>query len=67
MNETENQDRRPLATAEQVAEYLGVPMGTIYQWRHRNTGPKASKVGRHIRYRWEDVDAWLETQSGEAS
>lgn len=59
--------RRPLASAEQVSEYLGVPVDTLYAWRHRSTGPRASKVGRHIRYRWEDVDAWLDAQSKAAA
>lgn len=60
-------ERRPLATAEQVSEYLGVPVDTLYAWRYRSTGPRASKVGRHIRYRWEDVDAWLDAQSRAAA
>lgn len=59
--------RRPLATPEQVAEYLVVSINTVYDWRRRRTGPKASKVGIHLRYRWEDVDAWLEKQSAVAA
>lgn len=55
--------RRPMATPEQVAEYLQVPLNTVYDWRRRRTGPKASKVGVHLRYRWEDIDAWVEAQS----
>lgn len=60
-------ERRPLATAEQVAEYLGVPMATLYQWRYRRTGPKALKVGRWLRYRWEDVERYLDEQARIAS
>ena len=56
-------DRRPLATPEQVAEFLGVPIKTIYNWRTKGTGPKASKIGVHLRYRWADVDAWVEQQA----
>lgn len=41
-----------LATAEQVSEYLGVPVTTLHAWRYRGTGPRASKVGRWLRYRW---------------
>jgi excisionase family DNA binding protein len=55
--------RRPLASAEEVAQYLGVPVATLHQWRHRGTGPKASKVGRWLRYRWSDVDVWLDRQA----
>ncbi|TBO55115.1 DNA-binding protein, partial [Streptomyces kasugaensis] len=39
------------------------PVKTLYQWRHRRIGPNALKVGRHLRYRWTEVDAWLTAQS----
>ncbi|MEU2363074.1 helix-turn-helix domain-containing protein [Streptomyces noursei] len=55
--------RTPLATPEEVATYLGVPVKTLYQWRHRHIGPDALKVGRHLRYRWQEVDAWLNAQT----
>ncbi|MFJ1703281.1 helix-turn-helix transcriptional regulator [Kitasatospora sp. NPDC088346] len=58
-------DRRPLATAEELAAYLGVPLGTVYAWRHRGQGPVAIKVGRHLRYRWAEVEAWLDDQSAD--
>lgn len=45
---------------EEVAQYLGVPLGTIYNWRVSGKGPRAIRVGRHLRYRPSDVDAWLE-------
>lgn len=53
----------PLATPEQVSEYLGVPVQTLYMWRYRGTGPRSSRVGRHIRYRWVDVERWLDEQA----
>jgi len=56
-------DRRALATPQEVADYLKVPLNTVYDWRRRRTGPKAAKVGIHLRYRWEDVDKWLDQQS----
>lgn len=59
--------RSPLASIEEVSAYLQVPVGTIYQWRHKGLGPRAVRVGRHLRYRWEDVDRWLEQQSREAA
>jgi excisionase family DNA binding protein len=52
-----------LATRAEVAEYLGVPSGTLTQWAHKGTGPRYTRVGRHARYRWSDVDKWLEKQS----
>lgn len=50
---------RKLATPEEIADYLGVPLGTVYQWSSRGGGPQLIKVGRHLRARWEDIEAWL--------
>ncbi|MEU1813433.1 helix-turn-helix domain-containing protein [Micromonospora aurantiaca (nom. illeg.)] len=58
---------RPLATAEQVSEFLGVPVATLYQWRHRGVGPRGAKVGRHLRFRWADVEKWFEDQTSGGS
>lgn len=56
-------DKRALATSADVAEYLGVPVATLDQWSYRGTGPRFSKVGRYRRYRWSDVEKWLDDQS----
>ncbi|MFC7547165.1 helix-turn-helix domain-containing protein [Plantactinospora sp. GCM10030261] len=47
----------------ETAAYLRVPVGTLYQWRHRRKGPRAAKVGRHLRYKPADVRAWLDNQA----
>lgn len=60
-------ERVPLATAKQVAAYLGVPVGTLHNWRLKGYGPRAARVGRDLRYAWADVDAWVEAQSSTAS
>ena len=49
-----------LVSVEQVAEHLGVPVKTLYQWRYKGVGPRPLRVGRHLRYRPEDVKTWLE-------
>lgn len=51
-----------LLTAQEVAEALRVPLSTIYRWRHSGIGPPALRIGRHLRYRREDVHAWIEQQ-----
>lgn len=48
-----------LMSVEEVSAYLGIPVATLYRWRHMRTGPKASRVGRHLRYSADDVAAWL--------
>jgi excisionase family DNA binding protein len=52
-----------MMTPRQLADFLQVPLGTIYQWRHKGQGPRGSKVGRHVRYRQTDVDEWLDRGS----
>ena len=51
-----------LMTIDEVAEYLQLPKSTIYQWRTRRDGPPGYKLGRHVRYRRSEVDAWVEQQ-----
>ncbi|MFF3330284.1 helix-turn-helix transcriptional regulator [Streptomyces sp. NPDC002888] len=55
--------RGPLASPAEVAVYLGVPVKTLYQWKYRGIGPNVHKVGRHLRYRWSEVDAWVNARS----
>jgi excisionase family DNA binding protein len=49
-----------LLTVEDLADYLGVPVATIYAWRYRHQGPPGFRVGRHLRFRWNDVQSWIE-------
>jgi excisionase family DNA binding protein len=49
----------PLLTVQELADYLGVPVATIYGWRYRGDGPPGFRVGRHRRYRWGDVEEWI--------
>jgi excisionase family DNA binding protein len=50
-----------LLSAQEVAHLLAVPLSTLYGWRYKGTGPRAYRVGKHLRYRGSDVGAWLET------
>ncbi|MGF1616859.1 MAG: helix-turn-helix transcriptional regulator [Acidimicrobiia bacterium] len=51
-----------LLTVEELADYLGVPVATIYAWRYRREGPSGFRVGKHLRFRWSDVEEWIEHQ-----
>jgi len=53
--------RRPerLWGVDDVSEYLGVPIATLYRWRAFGYGPQGRKVGRYVRYRPEDVESWF--------
>jgi excisionase family DNA binding protein len=57
----------PLLTVEDLADYLGVSITTLYQWRYRQQGPTGFRVGRHVRYRWADVQEWIEDQLQDTS
>ena len=46
-----------------LSEMLGIPVETLYGWRHRGEGPQGYRVGRHVRYRPSTVNAWLEDQA----
>jgi excisionase family DNA binding protein len=48
-----------LLTIVDLSEMLGVPVDTLYGWRHRGQG---YRVGRHVRYRRAHVEAWLESR-----
>ncbi len=56
----------PLLSTEELAEYLGVPVKTIYEWRTGGHGPCAVRVGRHLKFAVSDVQAWV-AQQREAS
>ncbi len=49
-----------LLTVGELAEYLGVPVATIYAWRYRREGPPGFRVGKHLRYRSRDVETWID-------
>ncbi|MER5207051.1 helix-turn-helix domain-containing protein [Streptomyces sp. NPDC002825] len=46
-------------TPTDLADLLGVPLETVYQWRRKDTGPRGFRVGRHLRFDPEDVRVWV--------
>jgi excisionase family DNA binding protein len=52
--------RERLMSPGEVARFLGVPLHTLYRWRSRGDGPPGYRLGRHLRYRVDDVERWLE-------
>lgn len=55
--------KQNLMSPSEVSAMLGIPEATLYQWTYRGIGPRSFRVGRHRRYRVEDVEAWLETRA----
>lgn len=52
-----------LWTINDVSDFLGVPVATLYGWRHRGDGPPARRLGKHLRYLPADVHAWYLAQA----
>lgn len=53
-----------LLTAKEVAEMLGVTVNTLAAWRHNKRYPlKYVKSGWLVRYRKEDVEAFINNQT----
>lgn len=50
-------------TENQVAQELQVPAGSLRQDRHRGVGLPYVRIGRRIRYRADDVVAYLDARS----
>ena len=48
-----------LLTPKDLAVYLSVPLKTVYSHRYTGTGPPGFRVGKHLRFRRQDVAVWI--------
>ncbi len=51
--------RDGMLSEKEVAAELGLSVDTLRRWRRNGGGPKSFTLGRSIRYRSEDIGAWL--------
>lgn len=51
-----------LFTVAELAALLRIPQATVRYWIHCGTGPDNFKIGRHVRYRRDDINTWLRRQ-----
>lgn len=51
----------PLDTVT-AASRIGLAKSTLEKLRHYGGGPRYLKLGRLVRYRVEDLDAWLQVR-----
>ncbi len=64
---THGETRLPeLLSLRELAAYLGVPPSSVYYWRTQGKGPPGFQVGKQLRFRAADVDAWLQEQAARA-
>ncbi len=59
----------PWLDTPSAARYLGFADNTLRVWRHEGRGPRYHKVGRHVRYHRDSLDAFVtdETNRGPPS
>jgi excisionase family DNA binding protein len=49
----------PYLNTEQAADYLGLSKQQLHTWRCHGEGPPYIKLGRLVRYRRADLDAFM--------
>lgn len=49
----------PYLTEHEAARYLSVSVHAMRHWRKKGRGPLYSQLGRLIRYRLENLDAFM--------
>ncbi|MFD7657892.1 helix-turn-helix transcriptional regulator [Actinosynnema sp. NPDC059797] len=47
---------------KEVADFLDVPINTLYQWRTKKYGPPGKRIGKYVRFVPDDVRAWVDAQ-----
>jgi predicted DNA-binding transcriptional regulator AlpA len=55
--------QKELMAPRELGAKLGKSQAALAQWRYLGVGPKFIKIGRNIRYRSSDVEAWLDVLS----
>lgn len=61
------QNTDKLLTQKEVKEIIGLADSTLEQWRLKGKGPKFIKLGRLVRYRLSDIDAYISGLPGFSS
>ncbi len=51
----------PFFTAEEVAQYLRLPLSTVYRLAQTAVLP-AFKIGKHWRFRRDTIERWIDQQ-----
>ena len=54
---------KQLLNEHEVASTCGISVLTLRKWRSLRRGPRFLKIGSLVRYRPQDVAAWIDTQT----
>lgn len=57
--ETNTDTLDSVLSLSELAARLGVSAQTIYDLRSQGRGPRGFRVGRELRFRSSEIDAWL--------
>jgi excisionase family DNA binding protein len=52
-----------LATPREVADYLKIKEQTLRLWASKGRGPVYVMIGGARRYRWSDIEAYIESRT----
>lgn len=63
MTANDNEARTEFLDERSLCALLAISSVTATKWRAKAKGPPFIKVGRLVRYRRSDVDAWLRTNT----
>ncbi len=53
----------PMVTVEELAEWLGIPVKTVFWFNTSLTGPTRYRVGRRVKYKSAEVPGWIEARA----
>lgn len=59
---TANNTIEALLTEKDVARRIGLSLASVRRWRLLKQGPRFLKLGSAVRYKPEDMAAWLESR-----
>ena len=57
-----NRSGESLLNEHDVARITGLSVATVRRWRLLNHGPQYLKLGAAVRYKVEDIEAWLKSR-----
>ena len=60
--ETASNLLQALLTERDVARITGLSVASVRRWRLLKIGPRATKLGAAVRYKQEDIKAWLDSR-----
>lgn len=63
MSANDNQEAREFLDEKGLCALLAISSVTATKWRAKAKGPPFIKVGRLVRYRRSDIDAWLQANT----